>query len=91
MNATLLLRLNRPRCLHRFIYFNQRRAVVVFLLGISSLVLFCPGCTQLYTGFQAVGEQSCHGLSYPEQQDCIEQVNLSYEEYEDERERSTQL
>lgn len=91
MKATMFFRLHHLRYMHRLSCFYQRHITVAFLLGICCLVLFCSGCAQMYTGFQAVGVQSCHTLSYPEQQECLDQVNLSYDEYEEEREQSTQL
>ena len=48
-------------------------------------LLFFLGCRGVYEGFKSVSAEECYKLAYPEQQQCLEQAQMSYEEYEKER------
>ena len=42
----------------------------------------------MYEGFKSVKAEDCYRLTYPEQEQCLQQVDVSYEEYEQEREKT---
>ena len=48
-------------------------------------LLFFLGCRGVYEGFKSASAEECYKLAYPEQQQCLQQVQMSYEEYEKER------
>ena len=49
--------------------------------------LFClAGCRGMYEGFKSVKSEDCYRLPYPEQEQCLQQMDVSYEEYEKTRE-----
>lgn len=58
---------------------------------LVTVALYTTGCSQLYNGFQAVGEESCYTLAYPEQQECLDQLTIGYDEYEKERQQSKKM
>lgn len=48
--------------------------------------LFCLGaCRGLYEGFRSAKAEDCYRLAYPEQEQCLQQINITYDEYEKER------
>lgn len=50
------------------------------------LVLFTvSGCSNMYEGLKASRQEDCYRLSYPDQQECLRETDVSYEEYEKER------
>lgn len=60
------------------------RLIVVVLL--VSLVGFA-GCSarQVYEGVRASNRNECLQLPFPQQQECLENVDVSYEEYQKRR------
>lgn len=62
-----------------------------YFILLGHFTLFTTGCSQLYYGFQAVGEESCYTLAYPEQQECLDQLTIGYDEYEKERQQSKKM
>lgn len=63
-----------------------------YLFG-GLLILCClagGGCKALYEGFKMSRNEDCYRLTYPEQEECLRQVDISYEEYEKER-RTAQM
>ncbi len=59
--------------------------LVVALAGLFSL----GGCRGLYEGFKSQKAEDCYRLPYPDQEGCLQEVDISYEEYEKERKRKT--
>lgn len=55
--------------------------LVVALAGL----FFLGGCRGLYEGFKSQKAEDCYRLPYPDQEGCLQQVDVSYEEYERER------
>lgn len=53
------------------------------------LLLFCLaimcGCRGIYEGFKAIGKEACYSLPYPDQQECLRENDVDYEEYERQR------
>lgn len=39
------------------------------------------GCRGFYEGFKAIGDEACYSLPYPDQQDCLLENDVDYEEY----------
>lgn len=60
----------------------MRTNSVIVILGCLVLM---SGCRGLYEGFKMSKAEDCYRLSYPDQEQCLQQVNMSYEEYEKER------
>lgn len=58
--------------------------IAVVVTGLSS-------CRNMYEGFHAQGLERCYTLPYPEQQDCLRQNDVSYEEYEEQRKQQQPL
>ncbi|MBU1564510.1 MAG: hypothetical protein KJ630_02645 [Proteobacteria bacterium] len=56
----------------------------IFLLSLGCILLL-GGCRGLYEGFKSAKTEDCYRLAYPDQELCLQQVNVSYEEYEKER------
>ena len=54
---------------------------------VSALVclVFFLGCRGVYEGFKSTSAEECYKLAYPDQEQCLQQVQMSYEEYEKER------
>jgi len=48
---------------------------------------FCilGGCSNMYEGFKAIKLDECYRLPYPEQEDCLQEIDVSYEQYEKEQ------
>lgn len=57
----------------------------MYVLALTS------ACSHWYSGFQAVGVDSCYKLPYPDQQHCLDQVQMGYEEYQQQRKLSNTL
>lgn len=54
------------------------------LVALACLVLL-GGCRGMYEGFKMSKAEECYRLNYPEQEQCLRDVNVSYDEYEKER------
>ena len=54
------------------------------IVALGCLVLL-GGCRGLYEGFKMSKTEDCYRLAYPDQEQCLQQVNVSYDEYEKER------
>jgi hypothetical protein len=48
-------------------------------------VLASGGCQAFYEGFKMGRSEDCYRMAYPEQEQCLQQVAGSYDEYEKER------
>jgi hypothetical protein len=59
-----------------------------FVLVFFGCLVFFSGCRGMYEGFKSVKTEDCYRLPYPEQAQCLQQVDVSYEEYEQEREKT---
>ena len=57
-----------------------------FIYVVCSLSLLA--CSNFYDGFKAVEMDSCYRLPYPDQEECLQQIDMSYEEYEQQREEA---
>lgn len=56
------------------------------VLGLSLLfIASLGGCQAFYEGFKMGRSEDCYRLTYPEQEQCLQQVAGSYDEYEKER------
>ncbi|MDK9709448.1 MAG: hypothetical protein OEL83_20610 [Desulforhopalus sp.] len=57
--------------------------------AVGGLLLLCivtlGGCQAFYEGFKMGRSEDCYRLAYPEQEQCLQQVAGSYDEYEKER------
>lgn len=49
------------------------------------LLLWCGGCSHFYESVQAYNISNCYDLPYSERGQCLEQVEGSYERYQQER------
>jgi hypothetical protein len=58
----------------------------IVIVALGGLV-FLGGCRGLYEGFKMSKAEDCYRLAYPDQEQCLQQVNVSYDEYEKERGR----
>lgn len=56
----------------------------MLIVGVAYLC-FLPGCRGMYEGFKTQKAEDCYRLAYPDQEQCLQQVDVSYEEYEKER------
>ena len=48
-------------------------------------LLIHTGCSNFYDGFKAVEMERCYQLPYPDQQQCLRQIDISYQEYKQQR------
>lgn len=55
------------------------------LIVVVTCLCFLPGCRGMYEGFKSLKAEDCYRLAYPDQEQCLQQVDVSYEEYEKER------
>lgn len=55
------------------------------LLCLLGLIPGIVGCSNMYEGIKSVTVNDCYKLNYPEQQECLDQADVSYEMYEKER------
>lgn len=56
----------------------------ILFVALAGL-LFLGGCRGLYEGFKLQKAEDCYRLPYPDQEGCLQQVDVSYEQYEKER------
>ena len=61
-----------------------------YLIAVSILCILStlPGCRSLYEGVKAVRTEECYRLPYPDQEECLRQASVSYDEYEKDREEA---
>ena len=57
---------------------------------VQSVVAFVclvtlAGCGNVYEGFKTMKLEDCYQLSYPDQEECLLENDVSYDEYESER------
>jgi len=52
------------------------------------LLSILSGCRSLYEGFKAVHTEECYSLPYPDQEECLRQTGVGYDEYEKAREEA---
>lgn len=50
--------------------------------------LTLPACSNFYDGFKAAAIENCYRLSYPDQDECLRQIDFSYDEYKQQREEA---
>ncbi|HBG18851.1 MAG TPA: hypothetical protein DDY32_06120 [Desulfobulbaceae bacterium] len=55
-------------------------------VSIICILSTLPGCRSLYEGFKAVRTEECYRLPYPDQEECLRQAGVGYDEYEKDRE-----
>lgn len=60
--------------------------LINFIYIISVLNLLA--CSNFYDGFKAVEIDNCYKLPYPDQEECLRQIDISYEEYKQQREEA---
>jgi hypothetical protein len=58
-------------------------------LAIVVICLLLPGCRPLYEGFKAARTEECHRLFQPDQEECLRQAEVGYDEYERNRQEAT--
>ena len=57
-----------------------------FICVVFSLTLLA--CSNFYDGFKAVEIDNCYRLPYPDQEECLRQIDIGYEEYKQQREEA---
>lgn len=56
--------------------------ITIFVLGCS----FCLyGCANFYEGLNVAGKENCYKLSYSDQDDCLQDFEQDYNQYEQAR------
>lgn len=63
------------------------RSKMNFLIAGFFLLCLCSqaGCSGVYDGMNSAYLNNCYHLPYPEQQECLREVETSYDKYEMER------
>lgn len=64
-----------------------------FCISIFSLLFLSvamSGCQGIYEGMRLQTIERCYALPYPEQQECLRENELNYEQYQQEKERDLQ-
>lgn len=56
--------------------------IVIITFGC---LIFLGGCRGMYEGFKLSKAEDCYRLAYPEQEQCLQQVDVNYDQYEKER------
>jgi len=58
---------------------EMKRRYIVLCCGMFLLTV--SGCSALYKGFQMSARERCYQLTYPEQEQCLQENDLEYDEY----------
>lgn len=72
----------------KFFSVKKHSVLVFYIVLMSSLICPVAGCSNMYEGFRSVRVNNCYDLNYTEQEECLQENDVSYQTYEEERKKA---